>query len=246
MALEFLHYLPAIQQFDVNRPLTKKDLLKDRFLIQKSQGLSMYYAPHNEFVNKKAIIIIVGITPGWNQMKMAFEQVMQDIKLHLPVTDILKNAKQTASFSGTMRTNLIHMLDQCGLPQAISIRSTKTLFDKNRHLLHTTSVIKYPVFYKNKNYTGHQPKIHLSKLLSYYAYEVFPKELQTIHGPALVIPLGKAVDDVISYLGAQNKLTSKHTYLVNFPHPSGANGYRMKQFKEHIDRFKSDITSWVT
>ncbi|MBR6790185.1 MAG: hypothetical protein IKM31_04885, partial [Oscillospiraceae bacterium] len=40
----------------------KEDLLRD-FLLESGSGLQICYAPHNEYINERAKILIVGITP---------------------------------------------------------------------------------------------------------------------------------------------------------------------------------------
>jgi hypothetical protein len=236
-------FLPAIKTLSPQKPLTKQNLLTDRFLIEKAKDLSMYYAPHNEYINNKATIVMVGITPGWNQMKTAFEQLLKSLDSHDNTEQILKEVKIAASFSGTIRSNLIHMLDECGIPEAIHASSSASLFNENRQLLHTTSIIKYPVFYQGKNYTGHQPGIHQSPLLTSYAYEVFPEELGQIQQSALIIPLGKTVESVFHKLLKEGKL-SQHSYLFGFPHPSGANGHRKKQLQQQKESLISTVKAW--
>ncbi|MUV36397.1 uncharacterized protein JNUCC1_00199 [Lentibacillus sp. JNUCC-1] len=176
-------YLPAIKQLPVNRPLEKDDLLNETFLLSKENNLRMYYAPHNEYLNQNARIVIVGITPGWQQMKKAYEQVLQCVdNEQTEDEDVLKQAKWAARFSGSMRRNLINMLDECGLPDHLGLASSAELFSNKTNLLHTTSVIKYPVFYNGKNYTGHQPNFNQSSMLHTYVQKVFPTELQLIEG----------------------------------------------------------------
>ncbi|WP_245831854.1 hypothetical protein [Oceanobacillus senegalensis] len=237
-------FLPAIQKLNPSQPLTRNDLLVDEFLMGKEEELHMYYAPHNEYVNKTAIIVIVGITPGWNQMKMAFAQLLRSLDC-LHITDqILEEVKKAASFSGSMRSNLIQMLDECGVHEVVHVNSSSALFEKYRKLVHTTSIIKYPVFYQGKNYNGHRPSIQQSALLSKYAFHVFPKELNQIKQSALIIPLGKTVEDVFKKLLKEDKL-SKHYYLFGFPHPSGANGHRKKQFHQRKELLTSTIREWA-
>ena len=142
-----------------------------------------------------------------------------------------------------MRRNLLEMVEQCEIPRALNIQSASDLFDKNRNILHTTSLIKYPVFYKDKNYTGHNPPIKNSALLNHFAYKVFPNELTQIASPALVIPLGKIVEQVLIKLIAENKLPS-HNYLSGFPHPSGANGHRHKQFQQQKKSLLQQVKAW--
>lgn len=130
-------------------------------------------------------------------------------------------------------------------PQStIYIPSSAYLFEQNRELLHTTSIIKYPVFVKGKNYTGHQPPIERSPMLHRYAYEHFPKELSHITTPALVIPLGKTVNRVIHTLNQQD-LLPRHHYISDFPHPSGANGHRSTQLAQQKENIRAQVSQWV-
>ncbi|RYG72365.1 hypothetical protein EU245_10855 [Lentibacillus lipolyticus] len=238
-------FLPAIQTLNTDRPLTKQDLLTTSFLMENDGDISMYYAPHNEWVNHNARIVIIGITPGWNQMKIAVEQFVKSFSSGEALETCLKEAKRAAGFAGSMRKNLIDMLDQCSIPEKLNISDSSHLFGKQRNLLHTTSVIKYPVFNDGKNYTGHQPPIHQSPLLHHYAYQEFPNELANIAPPALVIPLGKTVEHVIFGLAKENKLP-EHNYLTGFPHPSGANGHRVKQFLQQKEQLQKKIRIWGT
>src|SRR5699024_8691878 len=159
------------------KSFTKQNLLNDAFLLEREGDLAMYYAPHNEWINKEAKIFIVGITPGWSQMEAAYKQLRQSMERDEPMEKMLEQAKIAASFSGTMRKNLTTMLDEIGLANALHIDTAAKLFTTHRSYLHTTSVIRYPVFLKGKNYTGHTPSIDKSAMLKRYAHHIFPKEL---------------------------------------------------------------------
>ncbi|MEC2157748.1 hypothetical protein [Virgibacillus halodenitrificans] len=236
----FNQFLPKIKNLPCDRILNKSDILNEAFLLQEEKKLKMYYSPHNEYVNTAAKIVIVGITPGWQQTKTAYESVINNLS-YLSNADLLRKAKIAASFSGTMRNNLIQMLDESGVADALNINHTSTLFSTNRDIIHTTSIIKYPVFYKDKNYTGHQPRIDQSGMLKHYVYTVFPEELNFIREAALVIPLGKSVENTIHSI----IFDSKHTLLSGFPHPSGANGHRKKQFVDQKEQLISTIKNWA-
>ncbi|MYL56794.1 hypothetical protein GLW20_04690 [Virgibacillus halodenitrificans] len=236
----FNQFLPKIKNLPCDRILNKSDILNEAFLLQEEKKLKMYYSPHNEYVNTAAKIVIVGITPGWQQTKTAYESVINNLP-YLSKADLLRKAKIAASFSGTMRNNLIQMLDESGVADALNINHASTLFSTNRDIIHTTSIIKYPVFYKDKNYTGHQPRIDQSEVLKHYVYTVFPEELNLIREAALVIPLGKSVENTIHSI----IFDSKHTLLSGFPHPSGANGHRKKQFVDQKEQLISTIKNWA-
>lgn len=238
-------FLPKIKELDPFQALTKQDLLVNDLLIVKDGDLSIYYAPHNEYINNKAKIIIVGITPGWTQMKIAYEYFLKGLAAGKDLNQIVEATKKAASFSGTMRYNLISMLDECGIDKAIGTKSSSALFGEERHILHTTSIIKYPVFFRGKNYTGHQPPIQTSSSLSEYAYCVFPEELKQIERPALIVPLGKSVGEVFSVLVKEGKL-QEHFILEDFPHPSGANGHRKKQFSTRKKTFREIVHAWAS
>ena len=241
---KFQEFFPAIKRLKASDSLTKKDLLADQFLIEKEQNLSMFYAPHNEYINNIAKVVIVGITPGWSQMKTAYEQLLRGINSHHTIGQLLKDVKKAASFSGSMRSNLIQMLDECGVHEALKLDSSTSLFNDFRHLLHTTSVIKYPVFYKEKNYTGHQPSIKNNLLLTKYAFDIFPEEINQFQQPTLIVPLGKIVEHVFKVLLREGKLPEQNFYLFGFPHPSGANGHRKKQLYQHKDLLVSEVLAW--
>ncbi|MFD1362870.1 hypothetical protein [Lentibacillus salinarum] len=237
-------FLPAIQTLNTGKSLTKQELLTASFRIEKDGDLSMYYAPHNESINPDAKIVIVGITPGWQQMKTAFEQFITSLSSDKTLETCLKETKKAAGFAGSMRKNLTAMLDQCGVPHILGMTHSADLFEHRRDLLHTTSVVKYPVFINGKNYTGHQPPIDRAPLLQPYAYNMFPDEMAQITSNALVIPLGRTVDSVIVRLAEEDKLP-RHTFLTGFPHPSGANGHRVKQFQQQKRQLQEKVTSWA-
>ncbi|TYS14040.1 hypothetical protein FZC78_19475 [Rossellomorea vietnamensis] len=234
-------YLYALHSLSI--PLGKEDLLTRNFLIEKTGDIEMYYAPHNEYINKEAKVVLAGITPGWTQMKAAYEEVLRGVEKKHSNDQILCDAKQAAGFSGTIRKNLTDMLDQCGLPETLGIESSLSLFQQYRPLLHTTSIIKYPVFISGKNYTGHHPAIDHSPLLSRYAYQEFAKELEHIGSKALVIPLGKTAEKVCRIL-LETENPPGHYFLFGFPHPSGANGHRLKQFHQNKEEMENIIKDW--
>lgn len=98
-----------------------------------------------------------------------------------------------SSFEGTMRKNLITMLDEMQLHTYLGIKSTGDLFGSASHLVHTTSVIKYPVFYKGKNYNGSTPNMLKTEMLKKYIERTFAAEMNELDNP-LIIPLGVNVE----------------------------------------------------
>ena len=223
----FEKYVEKIKKLP-NGEIDKEDILNFNFLLSEEKKMKVYYAPHNEYTNRKAKIIIVGICPGWTQTEIAYKTAKQDLENKVTIEEILKHCKKEARFAGSMRKNLIDMLDELNLPKKLNVSSFKELFEKDG-LLHTTSLIPYPVFVEGKNYTGHTPTIIQSQLLMEYVKNHFYKEIKSFEQPPMIIPLGKAVEDVLKLMIQENIITDKQC-LFGFPHPSGANGHRKEEF----------------
>ncbi|MDQ0875001.1 hypothetical protein QFZ77_003660 [Paenibacillus sp. V4I3] len=221
--------------------LTKDDLLVSNLLVEEQGDLKIYYAPF-DYINEQAKVMIVGITPGFTQMELAIRQARQDLLDGVSVTEIDKRAKQLASFAGSMRKNLIAMLDELGLPESLGLKSSESLFGEQRDLLHTTSVIRYPVFFKGENYTGHKPEILKSEILYNIASELLGRDLKATNS-ALIVPLGKSVSDVLRTF-VSDGLLEEDRCLFDFPHPSGANGHRKAQFDNCKETHKNQVTKW--
>lgn len=220
----------------------KKDILNKKFELFRKNNMEIYYAPHNEIVNCNAKIFIVGITPGWTQTSIAYKTAHDCLVKKLDYNLIKKECKRNSRFAGSMRKNLIEMLDELNLNEKLQIKSCLELFEDQDELLHTTSMIPYPVFINNKNYTGSNPRILDNEVLRNYLRNYFYKEVEKLPN-VLIIPLGKAVEEVLEVMINEN-LINRDQCLLGFPHPSGANGHRKKQFEENKDRLLNIIDNY--
>ncbi|MEH7348753.1 hypothetical protein [Gottfriedia acidiceleris] len=220
--------------------LETSTLKSEKFLIDKDEkkNLEIYYAPF-EYINERAKVIIVGITPGLHQMKQSYSTVIRFKDTEMDDEEILHEVKKNSSFEGPMRKNLIAMLDELELHHYLGLNSTSELFSIASHLVQTTSVIKYPVFYKGKNYNGSTPNILKTDILKKYIIETFAPEIIRLEHP-LIIPLGVNVSKVLSYL-TTNEYLNSDSILYGFPHTSGGNGHRHKQFAENKEDMKQKI-----
>lgn len=220
--------------------IEKNRILTSLFLLEKDEKkqLEIYYAPF-EFVNEQAKIVIVGITPGLNQMKASYLTVLNAKDQLADDEEILRQVKKNSSFAGSMRKNLVQMLDELGLNKYLNIATTMDLFGKANHLVHTTSVLSYPVFYKGKNYSGSTPDLLKTDLFKKYVTEQFVTQINHLVKP-LIIPLGTNVSKVCRYL-AERQMIEPKLILDGFPHPSGANGNRKKQFEANKNYMKENL-----
>ena len=214
-----------LKQIKSLKKISKQNIINNKFLINSDGNIKIYYAPF-DYINSKAKIMIVGITPGYQQMLQSFEVINQGKSL--------KEVKDLSSFKGSMRTGLIKYLDELEVNKKLKIKSCESLFNKDSKYLHTTSLVKYPVFDKGKNYSG--VNILKKKILMEFIEKNFLKELKTLK-KAIIIPLGNTVSSTIEYLN--NKYDLKLAcFLKGFPHPSGANARKNIQFKENKRNMK--------
>ena len=195
-------------------------IVNKEFLIKKDGNIEIYYAPF-DYINSKAKIAIVGITPGLQQMTQSF-QAIKDGKS-------LKEVKDLSSFKGSMRTTLIKYMDELKINKILKIKSCESLFNLDSKYLHTTSLVKYPVFDKGKNYSG--ANILKKKILLEFIEENFLKELKILQN-SIIIPLGNTVSSTIDYLNTEYQLNLR-CFLKGFPHPSGLNVRKNIQFKDN-------------
>ena len=159
------------------------------------------------------------------------------------IEDIKYDCKVAGRFSGILRKNIISMLDEINLNKSLNINSCDELFKEKDYLLHTTSLIPYPVFFKGNNYTGHSPKLMKSEFLMKYVYENLIENIEKL-GDVLIIPLGKAVEEVLDDLVNKN-IIEKDQILRGFPHPSGANAHRLTQLRDNKENMIKIIESYI-
>ena len=219
-----------LKQIRSLKKINKSTITSNNFLIKRENNIEIYYAPF-DYINSKAKIMIVGITPGLQQMLQSFEAVNEGRSL--------KEVKDLSSFKGSMRTTLIKYLDALNINKKLRIKSCESLFNINSKYLHSTSLIKYPVFDKGKNYSG--SGLLKKKILLDFLEAHFVKELKKLD-KTIIVPLGNTVSSTIDYLNNEFKLNLK-CFLKGFPHPSGLNVRKDIQFKENKIRMLNLLKS---
>lgn len=232
MKKTLIDYKEAIKQLPLKDKYTRDELLIEPFLIEENEKLQIYYAPHNEYFNPRAKVFIVGITPGFQQMSTAIAIARKEFEKGNNIEEIQYACKVAGRFSGSLRKNLIEMLNRLELNKALNIEDCSELFGSKDELLHTVSLVPYPVFVNKENYTGHTPKLIKNEFLMKYVYKNFMEEFKRLDNAneILLIPLGRAVEEVLCKLKAEG-IIGEDQILFGFPHPSGANGGRKVQFE---------------
>jgi hypothetical protein len=158
--------------------------------------------------------------------------------------EVIRRAKSAAAFGGPMRANLIWMLDRIGLPDALGIASTETVFAADAHLAVTTSAVCHAVLVHGENWNGQRPDILRHSLTRMFVEHVLAQELRWSPG-ALVIPLGvvpaRAVERCV-----QTGAVHPTRVLRDLPHPSGANNGRIygAMFRDRLPELQRQVTAW--
>jgi hypothetical protein len=195
--------------------------------------LAVYYAPF-EYVNPQARLVLVGITPGRQQAVNALLAYRSALASGHTCEAALALAKDEASFSGPMRSNLVGLLDYLGVQRWLGLESCASLFQADTGLVHFTSALRYPIFANGQNYSGRSPGITRHALLRSELEHWLPEELAPMDAP-LVVPLGGAVEQALDFLADRGRI--EHVQLLRgLPHPSGANAERLSYFMERKSR----------
>lgn len=195
-------------------------------LMAKDGAVSVYYAPF-EWVNPRARVVLVGITPGKTQAANALSEAKRAINDGASETEALRRAKATGAFSGAMRPNLVALLDTVGLQKWLGLASCGELFEDAAGLLQTASVLQFPVFVDGENYNGTPDPIK-HPLLRDMVTQHFGKMCAQLPN-AVFVPLGPVPSKVLAWLANQG-VVDPCRVLDGLPHPSGANAERIKYF----------------
>lgn len=206
--------------------LGKVDALPESLLMDRSGEIETYYAPFDH-INREARITICGITPGLQQARNALNAARESLNDGQPHEIAMAEAKQTASFSGPMRRNLVDLLDGLGLQGWLGIDSCERLFGSHAHMVHYTSALRYPVFMNGKNYGG-TPAMLKQPAMRRQVDTSLTEEVGALPNN-LFLPLGPKVEEVFQQLVRQG-LIEEDQVLAGMPHPSGANAERIAYF----------------
>lgn len=214
------------------REIERDSGLGGQLQLLKDGRFSVDYAPF-EYVQPKARIVIAGITPGSLQAKNALKKARQVLLRGGSEAEAIKLAKVFASFSGPMRINLVAMLDHIGVHRFLGIPSTDQLWSDQNELAHFTSVLRNPVYYDNKNYSG-TPPMDRHPVLTGMLDTLLCQEASTLPH-ALWVPLGPAASTGLEWIVKKGILRTENV-LWGLPHPSGANGERIAYFLQRKNR----------
>lgn len=218
----FASHITAASEEDLRSDIT----LGGKLLLGGSGSLQISYAPF-EHISSAARVVLLGITPGEQQARNSLLEIRRQLLSGADHATALAAAKVYASFSGSLRGNLVAMLDFVGLDSWLGVSSCASLWDVNGGLAHFTSALRFPVFVGGKNYSG-QPRMSSTPELAKMLDECLSEEAVLL-AEAVWVPLGPQATLATDWLVERGRLRSRMV-LSGLPHPSGANAERIAYF----------------
>lgn len=225
----FSSYAPLLRtltEAELDRELADPQHLRLAHANHRGRELTVAYAPFDH-VNADAEVVIVGITPGRQQARNALLEARRRLLAGESEAAALAAAKTYASFSGSMRGNLVAMLDDVGLATHLGLTTTASLWERDAHRVHFTSALRYPVFVDGGNYTG-APEMTATPLLRTQLLSWLGQEMTRLPN-AVFVPLGPKVAAGVAHAASEGGI-DQDRILAGLPHPSGANAERIAFF----------------
>ena len=165
-----------------------------------------------DYVNPKAEVVIVGITPGNSQLNGSREGLSPH------------EIKKKYAFAGSMRPRLIEMLNYIGINRLLGINSCCSLWEDDFNKVDMTSLLKEATYEIKKDGSRemfrHASKIEKSEKLTHMLEDGFVKNCSTYENFVLFVACGPGVYDVLKKLQNEKKIEG---FVAGIAHPSGAN-----------------------
>ena len=219
----FEHYKSVLAKFGHEAALEADTIL------EKDEKITLYYTPF-EMVNTEAKLVLVGITPGRQQVRDAYRLAHQFIQEGRPDHEVLTRVKTAATFSGAnMRHNLRKILTTYKIDELIGISDPDSLWGGAAHLLHATSVIPHAAFSGHRNFAGEFSDVRASPVLWNCFIRDFVSSLGSLPPKARFLPLGHTAQNALTWCVEKEYIVAEQV-LGSVPHPSGAGGSRVSVF----------------
>jgi hypothetical protein len=191
--------------------------------LARRGGDELFYTPF-EHVNPNARLAMVGITPGPEQLKLAYRTVGSRLKVGQEDEEIRLEAKKQAAFGGpSMRPNLLKMMRHFGLAGILGIRDEEQLWGDEAGLFHATSVIPHAAFRNSKMFAGSFDDVLRSDVFREGFERDFVSSLRLMSDRTLYIGLGPTPLAALDWC-AKRGLIRGNQVLGAFAHPSTSGG----------------------
>ena len=221
-ARSFVDFKSAILKYDGAQFPTDDFKLGEDVLSHKR--IEEFYIPF-DWINTNAKLIVVGITPGLTQWLNGVKTAKGGLERGMSDDEILREVKQFAAFSGTIRPNLLRLMDSIGIPKLLGIDSSEQLFSDRADLVHWTSLFVNPIFCESKNYSGSPAPSLKCPLMNRSIEEGILREIEACKN-AWILPVGKPPNDIFKTLIKKGRVPAERV-LLGMIHPSNASAERV-------------------
>lgn len=173
-----------------------------------------------EKTNPKAEVIIVGITPGNSQLKTGVPNGMDSLEI-----------KRNYAFAGSIRSNLIELLDYVGVNRILGILTCKTIWEEDFERIDMTSLLKRATFdittgeekmFKDVERIFKEPK------LKEEFDKGFVEDCKKYENAKIFVACGSQVYDVLLELKRKGVITAQ---VIGIAHPSAQNKDRIAYYQ---------------
>lgn len=214
---------------DLREAIATKSILSDpAFSLWSDDRHACFYAPF-DWINERADIVLIGITPGMQQAEAALLALQSHLKEGASIEIASSAAKLEASFKGEMRDISTRLMDHFGFNRLLGLDTTAELFGAAANRVHYTSVLRYPVLARQssempwKNYSGDAKIVSRPAMKAMIDRYLVP-ELRALRG-AWLVPFGPVPALVLENL-AQRGVVDEARVLAGLNHPSGTHWNR--------------------
>lgn len=198
-------------------------------ILERDEKYTLYYTPF-EKVNDQAKLVLVGITPGGNQLSEAYTMAGHLIRDGFSDDEVLQRVKETTTFSGApMRVNLHKLIKTYRINELIGVRNPASLWHDAAHLLHATSIVPHAAFFGEKNFAGGFTQVRKSPVLWRSFIRDFVSSLSNLPSDARFLALGPNPQEALEWC-VENEHLAPEQILGSVPHPSPAGGSRTRVF----------------
>jgi hypothetical protein len=184
--------------------------------LNQEGAFTAAYAPF-DWINDQADVILVGVTPGLQQATDALATLRGRLASGATIEAAAEAAKKSASFKG-MRTLAARLMDSLKLAAVFDLPSCDDLFGPAAGRVHSTSVLRYPVFKNSENFAGDKRILKRPMMQTMIEDHLVPELARFSH--AWIVPFGINALTVLEDL-ATRELIDGERLLGGVLHPSG-------------------------
>ena len=190
----------------------QESLIQEKKAMNKFDEKIVFEPTGFDYVNPKAEVVIVGITPGNSQLKDSREGLEP------------REIKRKNAFAGSMRPNLVKMLDHVGVNRMLGIETCRSLWEEDFDKVEMTSLLKEATYIVRKSGKKDMFKevdmIAKSEKLTKMLESGFVKDCGSYNKAKLFVACGPKVYDKLTELRNAGVVNAP---VIGIAHPSGAN-----------------------